>query len=663
MAKKNKKRRSPHERNIPPLPSNQAAKQAEAKTKPSTHQATRETVESLVIALVLAFLFRTFQAEAFVIPTGSMAPTLMGMHKDVYCDQCGQRFKVNASYEGDTPSQLDGKIAGFRRSNLTPGQKIAQAQTVAGACQNCRYPMPFRDDLPETVPETALGINYKNSSSGDRILVNKYLYSFTEPQRWDVVVFKYPGDAKQNYIKRLVGLPKETLRLYQGDVYSKPEGESRFGLLRKPADKVLAMRQLVHDTDHDPSSLYAAGWPLRWGAAGENCALKATTESSGKTVKQEYQLGKDGDEKTSWLRYKHTPATPIAWRLIRESLATATPLEGLLDKPDTPAEPRLITDFNSYNTEVLRWRLTNELRNGVPADVDQQPDGDNLHWVSDLLLDVDLQVQSASGSLLFDLVEAGRHFVCEIDVATGEARLRVLASQSGEVVTSLGAAQTRLRGTGHYQLRFANVDDQLLLWVNDKLVEFEGGGLYDAATAFGKSEGLAPVTSKADLGDLSPVGVGARGVQVTIDRLQVFRDIYYIADTWRNGRNNPVTDYRFTSGATHMVEADGKRGPLWTVSLDQGLWPVIADRRWEDFPIGEDQFFVMGDNSPASLDCRLWAGGQGVGKPGGDYLERSLLTGKATCVYWPHALVSIPTPKRGLRIPIVPNLGDIRLVR
>ena len=47
----------------------------------------RETIESIAIAFVLAFLFRTFEAEAFVIPTGSMAPTLMGRHKDVICPE------------------------------------------------------------------------------------------------------------------------------------------------------------------------------------------------------------------------------------------------------------------------------------------------------------------------------------------------------------------------------------------------------------------------------------------------------------------------------------------------------------------------------------------------------------------------------------------------
>src|ERR1700676_3426555 len=49
----------------------------------------RETIESIVIAFILAFLFRTFEVEAFVIPTGSMATTLMGRNLDLDCPQCG----------------------------------------------------------------------------------------------------------------------------------------------------------------------------------------------------------------------------------------------------------------------------------------------------------------------------------------------------------------------------------------------------------------------------------------------------------------------------------------------------------------------------------------------------------------------------------------------
>ncbi|MEM6656409.1 MAG: signal peptidase I, partial [Planctomycetota bacterium] len=425
MAKKNKKnRRSPNERRVPPLPSQKpAADAAKKEKKPTNHQATRETVESLVIALVLAFLFRTFQAEAFVIPTGSMAPTLMGQHKDVYCEQCGQRFKVNASNEADSPSQLDNKIPGFRNSELSPRRKLYGAQTIAGVCQNCRYPMPFVADLPASVPETKPGVSFQNTSSGDRILVNKYLYSFTDPARWDVVVFKYPGDAKQNYIKRLVGLPGETLRIYQGDVYTRPgvdaDSATAYEILRKPADKVMAMRQLVHDTDHDPASLFEAGWPLRWGPEGDTPgaaeAIEASevdtwtadtwtvdTEIKGKNVRQVYRIAGESDAEsdaaTSWLRYTHTPAPANAWRAVRERLANDQPLEGVLGTDSDAEAPRLITDFNSYNTEVPRWRLTIAEANRLPADVGIDGEAEGLHWAGDLIVDAELEVDSTAGA-------------------------------------------------------------------------------------------------------------------------------------------------------------------------------------------------------------------------------------------------------------------------
>src|SRR6187402_3857612 len=81
----------------PDVPTKAPAKSAPQ--APVQSHAIRETIESIVIAFVLAFLFRTFEAEAFVIPTGSMAPTLMGRHKDVDCPKCGYRYQVSASEE------------------------------------------------------------------------------------------------------------------------------------------------------------------------------------------------------------------------------------------------------------------------------------------------------------------------------------------------------------------------------------------------------------------------------------------------------------------------------------------------------------------------------------------------------------------------------------
>ena len=53
----------------------------------------------------------------------------------------------------------------------------------------------------------------------DRVLVNKFIYLFSGPERWDVIVFKYPLDQSKNYIKRLVGLPGEKVTIQGGDIY------------------------------------------------------------------------------------------------------------------------------------------------------------------------------------------------------------------------------------------------------------------------------------------------------------------------------------------------------------------------------------------------------------------------------------------------------------
>src|ERR1043165_8540016 len=55
----------------------------------------KETIESILVAFILAFVFRAFVVEAFVIPSGSMAPTLLGAHIRLRCQECGYQFDVN----------------------------------------------------------------------------------------------------------------------------------------------------------------------------------------------------------------------------------------------------------------------------------------------------------------------------------------------------------------------------------------------------------------------------------------------------------------------------------------------------------------------------------------------------------------------------------------
>src|SRR5436190_20386618 len=70
------------------------------------------------------------------------------------------------------------------------------------------------------------------ANSGDRVLVAKFLYDSgaMPPQRYDVVVFKYPerpveANTAKNYIKRLLGLPGEIIAIFFGRLYSTPEKE------------------------------------------------------------------------------------------------------------------------------------------------------------------------------------------------------------------------------------------------------------------------------------------------------------------------------------------------------------------------------------------------------------------------------------------------------
>ena len=51
---------------------------------------------------------------------------------------------------------------------------------------------------------------------GDRILVNKFIYHFHEPQRGDIVVFRYPLDPKRPFIKRLAGVGGERVQIRDG---------------------------------------------------------------------------------------------------------------------------------------------------------------------------------------------------------------------------------------------------------------------------------------------------------------------------------------------------------------------------------------------------------------------------------------------------------------
>jgi signal peptidase I len=132
---------------------------------------------------LLAFSFgvmRPFLYEAFSVPTNAMAPTILGDHLEAPCPDCG-----------------------------SPAYGAAFANGP-------RIPP---DGLPLICSKELKTVRVVNPSStsldGDRILICKLL----APRRWDLIVFRFPGDPSVNYVKRVVGLPGEKLEIRDGAIW------------------------------------------------------------------------------------------------------------------------------------------------------------------------------------------------------------------------------------------------------------------------------------------------------------------------------------------------------------------------------------------------------------------------------------------------------------
>ena len=113
--------------------------------------------------------------------------------------------------------------------------------------------------------------------------------------------------------------------------------------------------------------------------------------------------------------------------------------------------------------------------------------------------------------------------------------------------------------------------------------------------------------------------------KLTLSNVAVFRDIHYTTSKYANGPEN------------------GR-------AIDK------------PFILGQDEFFVLGDNSPNSEDCRWWTreglANKGLSPYRVGIVPRDYLVGKALFVYWPSGFRPFPT----FPIGIIPNIGRMRFI-
>ncbi len=528
----------------------------------------RETIEQIVIAFILAFVFRTFAAEPFVIPTGSMAPTLFGRHKTYECEECHYRNVIGASDELDDESGL-----------VKPGGRIEQA-----ICLNCGALNDVEDELAHT---------------GDRILVTKYPYEMGTPERFDVFVFKFPEDPLTNFIKRLVGLPGETILIWGGDVYSQI-GNNEFEILRKEPETQRQIQIPVYDDQYPPTALFEADWPERWAAVSHDGVggLDGWRETDG------------GFEHDSEHRSFHLKTTSADWQWVRyrnyqSDYETWAELEREAANAELTSQARLVGDFCSYNAFIPYANGENSYARNLD-DVDRGP-----FWVGDLTVSCEVDVESVEegASLLLELVEGVSRYRCEIDLTTGHARLaRINVQNDPEEVIPLAEGETDVSGTGSHGLVFANVDSRLCLWVDGDLVDFGEGASYKSFALTGND---MPTGA-----DLTPVGIAARGSTVSISRLLLERDIYYRADLTQEA-------HRAADELAKHMERPHDWANTYNTYRD-----LIGHMTIE---VGPHHYLALGDNSPRSKDSRVW-------QPELRTVARELLVGKAFWTYWPHGV-------------------------
>jgi len=82
-----------------------------------------------------------------------------------------------------------------------------------------------------------------NFEDGEYLIIDEISYRFRDPLRGEVVVFKYPNDPSQRYIKRIIGLPGETVQIGDGKVVIYTENSG----------------MVLDESDYLPSSIFTSG--------------------------------------------------------------------------------------------------------------------------------------------------------------------------------------------------------------------------------------------------------------------------------------------------------------------------------------------------------------------------------------------------------------------
>lgn len=557
-------------------------------TKSSTQppETIKETLISIVIAFALAFVFRGFVVEAFVIPTGSMAPTLMGAHMRFQGRDTGYNWPVGPN--SNQVSQTDRTPSGPDIKN------VSVTDPISGE---------FRNHSSVRV------------QSGDRILVLKYLYAIQEPERFDVIVFKNPTNPQENYIKRLIGVPGEQVALIDGDVFTRPIGDSGAEVIKsweQPGWTIARKGRIQQE----------AVWQLIF-----DSALAPLTFVPGAAV-----------DTGPW-----TPGDPKAWEMQprRYVHAGAERAELTYDQTRPRSENSGAPPYRRLTWAIDDYYPYNE----TSADGGMVPP---RFPVGDLRARAAITARGPGLSATLQLNVKNHDFEAVLSGATVNIRQRAAHGAAGIVGAWMDVATAPFDGFAPGVATNVEVwhqDQSLQVWINGRMaVRYDYNWSPAERVLFATGKPLAE----------------------------------WMTEQIRNPKNVFADPSIYRAGAVKNLRwvMQGAGFEMFRVGLDRDLFYQPANFRGDTsaratnpastLALGPDQFFVCGDNSPASLDGRLWERSdewvvrEFPAPEGGTFdnagiVPRDLLLGRAFFVYWPSLKYEgKPTP--------VPDFGRMRMI-
>lgn len=218
----------------------------------------RRVFTAAVLFLIIFLFVRTMMVEPFGVPTGSMAPALVGNHRETVCPRCGYTVVIGEPVNGDRPPDA--------------------------CCQNCG--------------QRGIDLSSTWEIPGDRLLVDKNVFNVRSPRRWEVAVFRCPVDLSKPYVKRIIGLPGEAVQLIGGDVFAN-------GVLqRKSLAQIHEICVPVFDLAYAPPGSWRERWLLEPVADPKN-GLAARPAHETILRGDSLHLDSSGDKPALGLTYLH----------------------------------------------------------------------------------------------------------------------------------------------------------------------------------------------------------------------------------------------------------------------------------------------------------------------------------------------------------------------